>query len=44
MQAERYVQHIAAYQASSGWLGPDDDKDGNKYWSKSNVMFRPQSG
>ena len=26
-------------EASSGWLGPDDDKDGNQYWSKSNVMF-----
>jgi acyl dehydratase len=29
---------IAANQSSSGWLGPDDTRSGDEYWSRYNVL------
>ena len=37
--AYKYVDYILSHQADDGWLGPDDDKDGNQYWSKYFMMM-----
>lgn len=37
--AYQYVDYILSHQAEDGWLGPDDDKDGNEYWSKYFMMM-----
>lgn len=37
--AYTYVDYILSHQADDGWLGPDDDKDGNEYWSKYFMMM-----
>ena len=36
---EKYVKYILDHQMESGWLGPGDNpSDGNRYWSRYNVM------
>lgn len=37
--ARKYVDYILSHQTEDGWLGPDDARDGNQYWSKYLVMF-----
>lgn len=37
--AEKYIMYIISHQSEEGWLGEDDSKDGNRYWSKYYVMF-----
>ena len=37
--AYKYVDYIIEHQSSEGWLGLDDDKGGNEYWSKYFVMM-----
>ena len=39
IQVKEYVEYIMAHQTSDGWLGSDDIKDGNCYWSKYFIMF-----
>lgn len=36
---EKYVNYIISHQLESGWLGPDDDKDGNMYWGRSDIVL-----
>lgn len=36
---EKYISYILAHQTDSGWLGLDDQQNGNCYWSKYPVMF-----
>ena len=36
---EKYISYIMDHQSDDGWLGPDDNKDGNLYWSKYLMMF-----
>ncbi|EGD77577.1 hypothetical protein PTSG_08674 [Salpingoeca rosetta] len=38
-QADKYISYILQHQKPSGWLGPDDDKSGNMYWSRFPVML-----
>ena len=33
------MSYILAHQAADGWLGADDIKDGNAYWSKYPMLF-----
>ena len=35
----KYVDYILSHQAEDGWLGPDDAKDGNMYWSKFPMLL-----
>ena len=35
----KYIDYILANQTEEGWLGPDDLKDGNMYWSKFPMLF-----
>ena len=37
--AFKYIDYIISHQADDGWLGLDDDKDGNEYWSKYFMMM-----
>lgn len=37
-QARGYLSYIAAHQAESGWLGPDDTKSGDQFWARFNVI------
>ena len=37
--AERYIMYIISHRSEDGWLGEDDIKDGNCYWSKYHVLF-----
>ena len=36
---QQYVTYILDHQSDNGWLGPDDSKDGNAYWSKYPMLF-----
>ena len=36
---EKYTSYILSHQSQSGWLGPDDSKDGNSYWSKYYMLY-----
>lgn len=39
-QVEKYISEILRRRnLTTGWLGPDDTKDGNMYWGPSNVML-----
>jgi hypothetical protein len=38
-QVNQYINYILSHQASNGWLGPDDDTDGNQYWSKFPILL-----
>lgn len=35
----KYVDYILAHQSPEGWLGPDDIRDGNAYWSKFPMLL-----
>ena len=37
--AFKYIDYIINHQADDGWLGLDDDKSGNQYWSKYFMMM-----
>ena len=39
VEVHKYVDYILEHQSSDGWLGPEDDKDGNMYWSKFPMML-----
>ena len=36
---DKYVLYILSHQSNDGWLGPDDSKDGNSYWSKYYMLY-----
>ena len=36
---DKYISYILSHQTEGGWLGLDDDRSGNMYWSKYQVMF-----
>lgn len=38
-QARAYIAEILKRRGPSGWLGPDDIKDGNMYWAPSVTML-----
>ena len=39
-QARAYIDHVLTMvNATSGWIGPDDDDTGNQYWSKAPLMM-----
>ena len=38
-QVHKYLDYILSHQSADGWLGPEDDKDGNMYWSKFPMLF-----
>ncbi len=33
------MDYILSHQSSEGWLGPDDSRDGNSYWSKYPMLL-----
>ena len=35
----KYVDFVLSHQTADGWLGLDDIKDGNMYWSKYPMLF-----
>ena len=35
----KYIDYILTNQTEEGWMGPDDIKDGNMYWSKFPLLF-----
>ncbi len=35
----KYVDYILSNQQDDGWLGPDDEGDGNMYWSKFPMLL-----
>ena len=37
--AFKYIDYILSHQAEDGWLGPDDIRDGNAYWSQIPMML-----
>jgi hypothetical protein len=38
-QVHKYFDYILAHQSPDGWLGPEDETDGNMYWSKFPMML-----
>jgi len=38
-QVDKYISYILVHQTEDGWLGADDIKDGNAYWSKYPMLF-----
>ncbi len=36
---DKYINYIIMHQTDNGWLGLDDSKDGNCYWSKYLMMY-----
>ncbi|XP_065833436.1 uncharacterized protein [Oscarella lobularis] len=38
-QVHKYLDYILSHQSADGWLGPEDEKDGNMYWSKFPMLF-----
>lgn len=38
-QAHRYVTYILDHQTLTGWIGPDDIKNGDEYWSRFPVLL-----
>lgn len=39
LQVNKYISYILAHQTEDGWLGADDIKDGNAYWSKYPLLI-----
>ena len=37
--AYSYVDYIISHQSEDGWIGLDDDRDGNQYWSKYPMLM-----
>ena len=35
----KYFDYILSHQTEEGWVGPDDVKDGNMYWSKFPLLL-----
>lgn len=36
---QQYLGYIIDNQDASGWIGPDDLRDGNQYWSRMNIIL-----
>ena len=35
----QFIDYILDHQSADGWLGPNDDTDGNCYWSKFPLLM-----